>query len=110
MDPESGGTFWMRSSHASLDRVELDLEQIQVAFDDEHAVATSGLLLPATQADRLGLEQAADELVDLGDRPAAAHPGRKVLTVVHSLLAGGDCIDDVEMLRAGATSRYWAIG
>jgi hypothetical protein len=105
MDPESGGTFWMRSSHASLDRVELDLEQIQVAFDDEHAVATSGLLLPATQADRLGLEQAADELVDLGDRPAAAHPGRKVLTVVHSLLAGGDCIDDVEMLRAGATSR-----
>jgi hypothetical protein len=29
-------------------------------------------------------------------------PGRKILTVVHSLLAGGDSIDDVEMLRAGA--------
>jgi hypothetical protein len=36
----------MRSSHASLDRVELDLEQIQVAFDDERAVANAGLLLP----------------------------------------------------------------
>jgi hypothetical protein len=34
MDPGSGGTFWMRSSHASLERVELDLKQIE-AFNDE---------------------------------------------------------------------------
>jgi hypothetical protein len=33
--PGSGGTFWMRSSHASLDRVELDLKQIEVVFNDE---------------------------------------------------------------------------
>ena len=78
----------MRSSHVVLDHVD-------VAFDDERAVANAGLLLPATLGERLGLERAADELVDLGDRPGAAHPGRKVLTVVHSLLAGGDCIDDV---------------
>jgi hypothetical protein len=87
----------MRSSHVVLDHVD-------VAFDDDHAVAGAGLLLPATLAERLGLERAADELVDLGDRPGAAHPGAKVLTLVHSLIAGGDCIDDVEMLRAGATS------
>jgi len=86
----------MRSSHVVLD-------QVDVVFDDEHAVASAGLLLPATLAERLGLEQAADQLVDLGDRPGAAHPGRKILTVVHGLLAGGDCIDDVEVLRAGAT-------
>jgi DDE family transposase len=86
----------MRSSHVVLD-------QVDVTFDDEHAVAGAGLLLPATLAERLGLQYAADELVDLGDRPGAAHPGRKILTLVHSLLAGGDCIDDVEMLRAGAT-------
>jgi Transposase DDE domain group 1 len=88
----------MRSSHVVLD-------QVDVVFDDEHAVASAGLLLPATLAERLGLEQAADQLVDLGDRPGAAHPGRKILTVVHGLLAGGDCIDDVEVLRAGATAR-----
>jgi len=88
----------MRSSHVVLD-------QVDVVFDDEHAVASAGLLLPATLAERLGLEQAADQLVDLGDRPGAAHPGRKILTVVHGLLAGGDCIDDVEVLRTGATSR-----
>src|SRR5918994_1497699 len=87
----------MRSSHVVLD-------QVEVAFDDEHAVANAGLLLPATLADRLGIEQAADKLIDLGDRPGAAHPGRKLLTVVHGLLAGGDCIDDVEVLRAGATA------
>src|ERR671911_2717669 len=86
----------MRSSHVVLD-------QVEVAFDDQHAVANAGLLLPATLAERLGIEQAADKLIDLGDRPGAAHPGRKLLTVVHSLLAGGDSIDDVEVLRAGAT-------
>jgi Transposase DDE domain group 1 len=36
-------------------------------------------------------------------RPGAAHPGRKLLTLVHALVAGGDCIDEVEVLRSGAT-------
>jgi Transposase DDE domain group 1 len=88
----------MRSSHVVLD-------QVDAAFDDERLVANAGLLLPATLADRLGIEQAADELIDLGERPGAARPGRKILTVVHGLLAGGDSIDDVEVLRAGATAR-----
>jgi hypothetical protein len=51
----------------------------------------------------LGVEQVTDQVVDLGDRPSAAHPGRKLLTLVHAMLAGGDCIDDVELLRSGAT-------
>lgn len=87
----------MQSSHVVLDRVD-------AAFDDERAVANAGLLLPATLVARLGLEQAADQLIDLGGRPGAARPGRKILTVVHSLVTGGDCIDDVEMLRAGASA------
>lgn len=32
-----------------------------------------------------------------------ANPDEKCLTVIHSLLAGGDCIDDVDALRAGST-------
>ena len=87
----------MQSSHVVLDRVD-------AAFDEERAVANAGLLLPATLVARLGLEQAADQLINLGERPGAARPGRKILTVVHSLVAGGDCIDDVEMLRAGASA------
>lgn len=31
-------------------------------------------------------------------------PGRKLLTVVSTLLAGGDCIDDVNLLHAGSTA------
>lgn len=78
-------------------------ERLEVAFDDERAVANAGLLLPATLAGRLGLEPLADELVDLGRRPGAARPGRKILTVVHAMLAGADCIDDCGLLRSGRT-------
>lgn len=75
-------------------------DRIAVTFDDEHAVASAGLLLPATLSDKLGLEQAADELVGVGYRP-----GRKAATVIHAMLAGAGCIDDVDVLRAGATGR-----
>jgi hypothetical protein len=83
----------MRSSKQSLDRIE-------VSFDDSHAVADAGLLLTATLADRLNLEGLADETIGVGHRP-----GRKLLTVVHTLVAGGECIDDAGLLRAGATGR-----
>jgi Transposase DDE domain group 1 len=96
MIPEPEDTFSMPSSHVVLD-------QVDIAFDDQRSVASAGLLLPATLAERLGIEQATDQLVDLGDRPGAAHPGRKLLTLVHAMVAGGDCIDDVEVLRSGAT-------
>jgi hypothetical protein len=96
MIPEPEDTFSMPSSHVVLD-------QVEIAFDDERSVASAGLLLPATLAERLGIEQATDQLVDLGDRPGAARPGRKLLTLVHALVAGGDCIDDVELLRCGST-------
>jgi hypothetical protein len=82
MIPEPEDTFSMPSLHVVLDRVD-------IAFDDEHAVAGAGLLLPATLAERLGVEQVTDQVVDLGDRTGAAHPGRKLLTLVHALVAGG---------------------
>jgi hypothetical protein len=75
-----------------------------VAFDDDHAVANAGLLLPATLTERLGIEAAVDRLVDLGDRPGAHRPGRKVLTLLHAIIAGADCIDDAELLRTGSTA------
>jgi Transposase DDE domain group 1 len=87
----------MPSSHVVLD-------QVDVAFDDQRAVAHAGLLLLATLAERLEIERATDQLVDLGDRPGAARPGRKLLTLVHAMVAGADCIDDVELLRCGSTA------
>ena len=87
----------MRSSH-SLDRVD-------TAFDDDHLVADAGLLLPATLAHRLDLRGLVDKHVSLGGKPGRANVGDKFLTLVTSALAGGDCIDDANALRAGGTER-----
>jgi hypothetical protein len=77
-----------------------NIDSIRVTFDHDHAVADAGLLLTGTLARRFGLEGFTDEAVGVGYRP-----GRKLLSLVHTIVAGGDCIDDVNVLRAGATSR-----
>ena len=87
-----------------LDGILPHLDQLDTCFDDTHAVANAGLLLAATLAERLGIEQTADQVIDLGERAGAHRPGRKLLTLVHSLLAGGDCIDDADLLRCGQTA------
>ena len=86
------------------------LDQLDIAFDDTHAIANAVLLLAATLAERLGIEQAADQVIDLGERAGAHRPGRKLLTLVHTMIAGADCIDDAALLRCGATSQGWATG
>ena len=78
-------------------------DAIAVTFDDDHAVADAGLILAATLAEGLLLRELFDTHVDLGDAPGAANIGDKAMTLVHSALAGGEWIDDVDRLRAGAT-------
>ena len=64
-----------------------------------------GLILPATLALRLGLPQLLRKHLDLGGAPGRANTGDKMMTLVASALAGGDCIDDADVLRAGGTAR-----
>ncbi|MGH9021766.1 MAG: IS1380 family transposase [Acidimicrobiia bacterium] len=85
----------MQSSHS--------LDAIDVTFDDPNAVASAGLILPATLAQHLGLRELFDDHVDLGDAPGHANVGHKAMTLIHSALADGDSIDDADALRAGAT-------
>ena len=80
-------------------------DRIQIAFDDHRLVANAGLLLPVTLAQHLGLRELVDSHVDLGDVAGRANPGDKMLTLVASALAGGDCIDDADVLRTGGTAR-----
>ena len=83
-------------------------DRIQVAFDDRRLVANAGLLLPATLARHLVRQR-----LDLGDAPGRANTGDKMMTLVASApplsrgqgLAGGDCIDDADALRAGGAAR-----
>jgi Transposase DDE domain group 1 len=80
------------------------LDSVRVEFNDERLISDAGLLLLSTLADRLGLEELVNESVWLGYRtPGAALPGRKVMTLVHGMAAGGDSIDDMNLLRAGST-------
>ena len=80
-------------------------DRIHVAFDDHRLVSNAGLIIPATLALRLGLLELADEHVDLGRSPGRANTGDKLMTLVASALAGGDCVDDADALRSGSTGR-----
>ena len=80
-------------------------DRIHITFDDHRLVANAGLLLPVTLAHHLGLGELMDRHVDLGDAPGQANAGDKLLTLVASALAGGDCIDDAHALRAGGTEQ-----
>jgi len=84
----------VRTSSRNLDRFE-------TTFDHDGIVANAELIVAATLMARLGLETLIDRWVKTG----SANPGRKILTVVAAMLAGGTHIDHVNMLRAGATGR-----
>lgn len=83
----------MRASH--------DLSRVTTTFDESNLVPNAGLLPAAVLAQRIDLPGLIDERLKLAAH--AANSGTKALTVIGSMLAGGDSIDDVAVLRAGAT-------
>jgi hypothetical protein len=85
----------MRSSHT--------LARMETTFDEDNLVPNAGLVAPAALAQKLGVAELVDELVQLPtDAVGRASCGTKAMTVIGAMLAGGDSIDDVEVLRAGA--------
>jgi hypothetical protein len=82
-----------------------NLDMVQIRFDQERLISDAGLLATATLADRLGIEELVNESVSLDPKsPGACLPGgRKVMSLVHGMLAGADSIDDMNVLRAGST-------
>ena len=79
-------------------------DRIRIVFDDHRLVVNAGLILPATLAQHLGLRELVDRHLDLGGAPGRANTGDKMMTLVASALAGGDCIDDADVLRTGRTA------
>jgi hypothetical protein len=74
-------------------------DRLAITADDDTLIADAGLVLPSVLIDRLGMADLLTQRVTAG-----AHPAEKCLTLIASALAGGDCIDDVNALRAGATA------
>ena len=85
-----------------MTRVSHAIDRIDATFDDPNLVANAGLLLVATVTARLGLESLIDATVRLVGKVGGFRPGRKVLTLVHAMIAGGTHIDHADMLRAGS--------
>lgn len=70
-------------------------------FDEPNLVSHAGLAPVLALADRAGLSELVDEHVKV----PVANTGVKARTVIAGMLAGADCIDDLDVLRAGGTSR-----
>ncbi len=92
------GTFRMRAFCHSLDRG-------GGIFDDDRLVANAGLTRCGHAGPALlGLVEFVSSPVSIsGDAAGRANVGDKAMTVIHSALAGGDSIDDCDVLRAGST-------
>jgi hypothetical protein len=96
-DSRSEGLFHKWGSSHTLD-------QLDTCFDDTHAIANAGLLLPATLAQRLASSRPPMRSSTWASGRGAHRPGRKLLTLVRAMLVGGDCIDDTDLLRCGQTA------
>jgi hypothetical protein len=78
---------------------------LDIAFDDSNLVAHAGLALSSQLAARLEVRKLIRQRLHLGSGvPGAAHADLKAMTLISALLAGADCIDDVDLLRSGATA------
>ena len=88
-----------------MTRVSQRLDRLAVSFDDPSLVANVGLLLVATLVSRLDIEQVVNSTVRMAGRVGGALPGRKVLTLVHAIVAGASHIDHADVLRSGGTAR-----
>ena len=88
-----------------MNRIPGDIDRLGVVFDEESLVSDAGLLAAGTLMKRLGLEGLLDETVRLGGRVGGSRPGRKILSLVASMLLGGSHIDHADRLRAGSTNR-----
>ncbi|MGH9083113.1 MAG: IS1380 family transposase [Acidimicrobiales bacterium] len=84
------------------------IDRIAVTFDEDNLVANAGLLLVATVVKKLGLEALVNTLVRIPSKRGGFQPGRKVLTLVHAMVAGASHIDHADVLRAGASDQVLA--
>ena len=83
-----------------------NLERVSLSFDDDTLLADGGLIVAGRLAQKLGVADLVDTHVTVAGEPGA-NGGAKAATVIASALAGGDCIDDTNRLRAGGARRLF---
>jgi hypothetical protein len=81
------------------------LSRVSVNFTEKNLIPNAGLLPAAVLAQRIGVGELIDQRLGLAQH--GANSGSKALTVIGSMLAGGDSIDDTARLRAGAAGELF---
>ncbi len=80
-------------------------DRLDIVFDDGNLVAHAGLALTSQLAARLRVRKLVRERLHLDPGiPGSANADLKAMTLISALLAGAECIDDVDLLRSGATA------
>ena len=79
---------------------------MSVAFDDPNLVSCAGLVPAMLLADRCGLHDLVDGKVTVPG-PGGANASVKVSSLVAGMVAGADCIDDMDVLRHGGVDRLF---
>ncbi len=77
--------------------------KIKTVFDDPNLVSAGGLVPVMRLAESAGLYDLLGQHVSV-DCP---NPVAKTTSVVAGMLAGADCIDDLDLLRHGGTARLF---
>jgi Transposase DDE domain group 1 len=75
---------------------------VTAVFDDRNLVSYGGLAPVLALAERAGLHRLVGEHVTIG-----ANAAPKIASLVAGMVAGADCIDDMAVLRHGATDRLF---
>ncbi|MGK2868363.1 MAG: IS1380 family transposase [Mycobacterium sp.] len=73
-------------------------------FDEDNLVSCAGLVPVMTLAQQSGLGRLLGEKIRIRApriKSGAANPAPKLATVVAGMVAGADCIDDIDVLRSG---------
>jgi hypothetical protein len=73
-------------------------------FDDDNLVSCAGLVPVMRLAEQTGLLALLEEKVQIRSpriTSGSANPAPKLATVVAGMVAGADCIDDIDVLRSG---------
>jgi hypothetical protein len=82
--------------------------KVHVAADDPSLTPHAGLLHVGELVSRIGLTGRIDDRLSLKQRARGLSPGEFLVSLAESLLAGGDCLSDLDALRrdeAGAPLR-----
>jgi len=82
-------------------------------FDDEHLVSCAGLVPVMALAEQAGLSELIAERVTIDSlastrvASAAVNPAGKLTSIIAGMVAGADCIDDLDVIRSGGMARLF---